>query len=250
MGIDEPGIVAASAMTPPAPARPVPASTPPPVTLRRRASLNVASRRTRTRAVVHRNDGRADFVRSRERVGAAADAEPALDAADECRARLPRDAIREPAPDAKTLLALHVPVDAARGCRPAMPTMTRCVQAVFGPNTPDDAALRLPHGDARLLLGDGLPNVLRRQPDFLAQLDELFLGHRLAGVAGARLQLARAREHALERGAVERSATGRGGFVGQDRSCDSLRSRLTRLRSVSECHHESRPAEETPSPAR
>jgi len=77
-----------------------------------------------------------------------------------------------------------------------------------------DASGRLLHGDASLLFGDRLPNVLRRQAHFLAQLDELVFGHGFGGLARARLQLARAREHTLERRAIERAAARRR-FIGQ-----------------------------------
>jgi hypothetical protein len=63
------------------------------------------------------------------------------------------------------------------------PAITRCAHAVMGPKTPTGRcppAVAPPRGG---LFRNGLPNVLRREPDFLAELDELLLGHRLADVA-------------------------------------------------------------------
>ena len=92
-------------------------------------------------------------------------------------ARLPRDAIRETAADRETLLVLHVPVDASQhvGLRAGDHSLR---PRRHGPEDARRAgALRLLHRYARRLFRNGLPNVLRREPDFLAELDELLLGH-------------------------------------------------------------------------
>ena len=55
------------------------------------------------------------------------------------------------------------------------------------------------HG-TRALFGERLPEILRRQSDFFAELDQLFFGELVAalGVGGCALQLRGASQHALE----------------------------------------------------
>ena len=76
-----------------------------------------------------------------------------------------------------------------------------------------DAAFLFREHRARPLFGERLTQVLRSKPDFLAELDQLLFGEllgRVTGIAGLSLQLGRAREHALQCGAVESSGrTGR-----------------------------------------
>jgi hypothetical protein len=52
-------------------------------------------------------------------------------------------------------------------------------------------------------LGERLPQVLRRKADLATQIEELLLGEFFDGVAARALKLSRAREHALERRAIE-----------------------------------------------
>jgi hypothetical protein len=52
-------------------------------------------------------------------------------------------------------------------------------------------------------LGECLPQVLRLKADLATQVEELLLGEFFDGVSARALKLSRAREHALERRAIE-----------------------------------------------
>src|SRR5206468_5291224 len=68
-----------------------------------------------------------------------------------------------------------------------------------------ECALSLGHRRARALLGEGLPQILRRQPYFLSELDQLRFRELLGrvGIRSAALQLGGAGQHPLESGAIE-----------------------------------------------
>ena len=86
-----------------------------------------------------------------------------------------------------------------------LPGTVRAAPTRLGPNKLcGEPALVAGQNRARSLLGHRLTQILRRQADFLAELEQLLLGELARGFAAARsLQLRGAREHALERGAVE-----------------------------------------------
>src|SRR5437773_5401158 len=130
------------------------------------------------------------------------DALPILDGGERAALGFPGGAVRVAALDLQRFLFFHPTGEGALDVRPVAGDAARRRQPVRSDQPGAEAAREFDDG-ARALLEQRLPQVRRRDPDILAEGDQLILGEPLADVALGSLELRRPLNDALQRLATD-----------------------------------------------